>query len=366
MGAKKRYIFAGVRMLSRLLSFSLLQMFFFGMLFCGMLPSAVGQNLNEKGERGEKGKTDWVQFDVPALLAAREVPCDPTDADPMLRTIAVIVPVSSEIRPDHAVRPSSFRFDVYWNRNAFPMVDYAPRTQTVSDIAGTISIDRFTEKNSNLGLNLNGTLPGVGNGAGRAEYIGRQGEKVRYDEIPQHEILIAAGTLKRGTGAYFRFHPSRAETLEGGRELKLMFQVPLSWRGGVLQVECQAAGSRKSFAWNEPVESKRSFVVPIYLENDEEALQTAMEFAQREQRLRQSWQNYRQQSSQGQSAGPLEAIFAQPRSKGKVKIPDDWVHVLIQVSDNPLERYRAALPAELADAATEFVQSRANLLKISR
>jgi hypothetical protein len=343
------------------LSGHLLCLFWGFSLFFGPLTPVIALPIVD-----DRGNAGWVQFDVPALLAAREAPCDLSDVDPKLRTIVVVVPVSSEIRADFAVRPSAFRFDVYWNRNAFPLVDYSPRTQTVSDIAGTISIDRFSEKNSNLNLNFNGAFPTVGNGGAKAEFVGRQGEKVRYDEIPQHEILVASGTLKRGTGAYFRFHPSRAETLEGGRELKLMFQVPLSWRGGVLQVECQAAGSRKSLAWTEPVEIRRSFVVPIYLESDEEALQTAMDFAQREQRLRQSWQNYLQQSSHSQPLGPFEAMFPQSRSKGKPKIPEDWVHVLIQVSDNPLERYRSALPEELAAAASDFVESRANLLKISR
>lgn len=339
---------------------------YLSLFLCCVLLLTANKGTVKAVQWSTSSKNDWVHFDVPAILGAEEYIYDSSSAESKLRTILVTLPVTAEIRKDQGVSPTAFRFDVSWNRNAFPLVDYGPRTQTISEVAGTVSVDRFVEKNSNIGLNVNGSFPPFATGSALAGHGGRSGEKVRYDEIPQHDILIASGTIKRGTGAYFRFHPSRAETLEGGREVFLMFQVPKSWRGGVLQVECTAVGSKKNLAWNETVEFKRAFVLPIYLESDEEVLEKAMEFANREQQLRRSWSRYRSQVTSPTSSAPFQGFFTGQKNKSKTNIPDDWVHILIQASDDPLKRYKNQLPHDLANAATEFVESRTSLLKYSR
>jgi hypothetical protein len=284
------------------------------------------------------------------------------------RLITVTVSVTSEISRQELGNIQAFRFDIFWNRSPFPITDYAPRTQTVSEIAGTIEIDKSSEKHSKHELSLSGTYPPFTAGNAHLGGSQRETQSTRYAEIPQHEILVASGTVRRGTGAFFRFHPSRAETLEGGRDLLLTFRVPRSWRGGVLQVDCTAIGSRRFLGVSEKFEFQRAFIVPVYLELDEEAEQLAMEFAQREQQLRQSWHRFKS-SEQANRAGAigLDQFFGlSSRQAAKSILPDDWVYRLIQSSDQPLKQYRQRLPVELAEAADDFVQSRSKIADLSR
>lgn len=312
--------------------------------------------------------SEAVQFDVPAVLEAKLFNPSAVSPSSSHKLIAVTIPVTSEISRSEQGNVHAFRFDTFWNRNAYPISDYAPRTQTTSEIVGPIAVDKTNERSSNHDLKISGAYPPFATAAAIMDGGKREATNLRYSEIPQHEILVASGTVRRGTGAFFRFHPSRAETLEGGRDLLLVFKVPQSWRGGVLQVECTAFGSRRILGWKEPYEIQRAFIVPVYLENDEDAEQSAMEFAQREFKLRQSWNQFQTKTNAAKtSASNLDNFFgASLRQSNKPALPDDWVHALIQVNDQPLERFKDRLPTELANAATKFVESRTNHLKLSR
>jgi len=309
-----------------------------------------------------------VEFDVPALLPARVIESEVAHSmSSSLHTIEVTVPVSSEVRAADRDNLKEFRFDVFWNRNGFPICDYGPKTQTTSEFVGPILYDKISEKNAVVGLNLNGGYQGLVTGISKSELAHRDSTKTHYEEIPQHEILVASGTVKRGTGAFFRFHPSRTETLEGGRNLVVAFQVPSSWRAGLLSVECRAVGSRKVLAWSESFEHSRVFIVPLYLEGDESAREAAMELARAEQRLRSDWKRFEVQS-RAESSPPLQAmlIASSTRKISAANLPANWLHYLIQSDDSYLERYREKLPTDVSDAAGQFVKARKELLKMSR
>jgi hypothetical protein len=309
-----------------------------------------------------------IRFDVPALMAAREVWGNGTHSLAVSqKTIEVVIPVSSEIRTSDHYQIDDFRFDIFWNRNAYPICDYSPKTQTFSEIAGTISIDKSTDDKKLLGLNLAGGYQEIVDGVVKAELGTQQTTKIHYQEIPQQEVLVAAGTTRRGTGAFFRFHPSRTETLEGGRDLVVAFQVPQSWRGGVLQVECVASGSRKNLAWSEPFQTSRAFMLPIYLDGDDQAREAATEFVRTEQQLRSGWMDF-QTRSETNALVSFQNLFAVSGSRkpSLSGLPENWVHYLIQSSDGYLERYRKKLPSEITASATQFVEARTALLKLSR
>ena len=95
-----------------------------------------------------------VNFDAPAMLTARPLSHD----DIVLRgekLVEVIIPVSSQIRPDIRAAMSEFRFDVFWNRSAYPVIDYGPRTRTTTGVDGTISVERRSDRQRTLGISLN-------------------------------------------------------------------------------------------------------------------------------------------------------------------------------------------------------------------
>ena len=337
-------------------------------IFYGIVYFTLALSIPFSIERSAIGDEAAVKFDVPALVGVREIPNLPTHIlSATQKTIEVVIPVTSEVQFADRGNLQEFRFNVYWNRNVYPICDYGPKTTTFSEIEGFVSIDTSTEKNATLGLTLNSGYQDLVTGTGRAELGNRNGTKVHYQEVPQYEVLVASGTMNRGTGAFFRFHPSRKETLEGGRELVVAFQVPRSWRGGVLQVECQAKGSRKMLAWNEPFEISRAFILPIYLDGDDQARQSAAEFVRSEQQLRSKWQQF-QRASERDLLQQLQAVFVSSNSQSKsaADLPADWVHHLIQSEDRYLNDYRDRLPTSVAEAANQFVEARFGLLELSR
>lgn len=306
-----------------------------------------------------------VVFDVPALVPASRLPIPEGQlATGQEQIIEVGIPVSAQIALDSRGDIDEFRFDISWNRNVYPIADYAPKTQTASSIEGTISIDRSRDKNASLNASLIPLLGESISGNAKFDLSNRKNERESFKEIPQHDVLVASGTIHRGTGAFFRFHPSRTETLEGGRELVVAFRVPLSWRGGLLKVECRGHGNRKILgSWKEPISQERAFLVPIYLAGDEAARTAAVEFVRSEQGLKMYWQRHLQ-SQPEVSVGPFSFLPREPASK---PVPDYWVHQLIQSgSDEPLNRYQARLPQEVAEAAASFVAARQSLFEFGR
>jgi len=304
-----------------------------------------------------------VKFDVPALVGVHELEFAPghQSESGSQKIVEVVIPVSTQIGFGNRGDIEEFRFDVFWNRNVYPLADYSPKTQTVSRIDGLISVEKSDSRKSGIGLNISSNMSEVVNGNAKADLSKNSGTKTAYHEVPQHEVLVASGSIQRGTGAFFRFHPSKRETLEGGRDLIVAFRVPQSWRAGVIKIECRAQGHRKIVgSWREPVEENRAFVVPIFLEGDDQARQAAEDFVRSEQGLRQDWQ--RHQSQSGTTSGFFSFALSAPQS-----IPNEWVHHLIQSgNDNYLERYRNRIPNGVVESAEDFVVARKQLFAFSR
>jgi hypothetical protein len=222
-----------------------------------------------------------VRFDVPALLSATTIATDgeaTTAADQAdLKLIRIVIPVTTELSSADRDDVREFRYDVQWRRDRFPLVDYGPRTQTTSTYEGTIAVEEQTDRTATLGLAISGGEHFSLSGSSKAEAANRKAKKISYHEIPQQDVVVASGTTDRGTGAFFRFHRSRQQTLEGNRDLTVTFRVPKDWRAGLLRVVCEATGSRKVLGiWDEPLRNQREFLVPVYLEGDRAAQEAAV------------------------------------------------------------------------------------------
>jgi len=149
-----------------------------------------------------------VSFDVPALVEAGEV--ESTSLNPGLlstsqKIIRVVVPVSTSIN-NMTVRDdiSEFRFDVGWNQSVFPLVDYGPRTQTTAGIEGTIGVQKQEESHATFDFGFAGKPGELASIDLNADAGQRTSSQLTFQEIPQHQLLVASGTIDRGTGAFFR------------------------------------------------------------------------------------------------------------------------------------------------------------------
>ena len=323
--------------------------FFLLLTFASLVGDVVGQSAPRQA----------VKFDVPAVLAVSVEPIvltpEDVSADQLLQ---VVIPVSTELLPHSKQRIDTFRFDVFWNRTAYPVLDYLPRTQTIAEIQGEIATETTKESKSSLGLSLNADLQSLVSGKTSAESGSLDSVRKKFKQLPAQSISVASGTSHRGTGAFFRFHRSSQTVLEGGRELMVQFQVPLDWRAGILRVNCFATGTTSIIgSWENSFETSRTFVVPIFRQGDSQAKAVALEFVNAEQRLRQAWLSY--EATQTKSKPLPFPTFMVSTSGSIQKLPSQWAHMLIQTgNDDYLARYRSRLPRALEASAEDFVAAR--------
>ena len=294
-----------------------------------------------------------IEFDVPAIASAHEVSPAPFAGD---KLIEIVLPISTASNSKYRANIDEFRFDVSWNGSIYTIFDYGPKTQTVSGIEGLKTVEQNAARNASLNLNFS-SKPFELSSANIVSDIGANNSKREtYQEIPQQEVLVASGTIDRGTGAFFRFHQSRTNTLEGSRDLVLAYRVPADWQNGILKVECRASGNRRiAGLWKEPFEIGRSFIVPIYLEENSSAQKLAIDFATAEQELRKAWLAFEIEMS---NANPLQLLFTKTNSQ----LPENWPHLLIQSGDDRyLSEFKGYLTQEVAVSAGKFVQARNSL-----
>jgi len=309
-----------------------------------------------------------IGFDVPAMLPVHEL--IPAGIPPVTQSkiIEVVIPVTAEIRPSDRDHIAEFRFDVSWIGQPFPVADYGPKSQTVSHIEGTIKVDQSDDSKIGLGIDGQSEKLEVVTVTGNLDLSKGSTARKTYQEIPQHYPVIASGTINRGTGAFFRFHRSRTETLEGGREVVVAFRVGRDWQGGILKVDCRALGQRKIFgAIPDDIDVGKAFVVPVYIEGDVEANGLAQDFIAAEQSLRRHWHHRRKARSMSSGEALLAGFnpFVQSFSKQHA-IPDQWVHRLIQSGeDQVFENVKHQLPQSTSMLAERFVSARKRLTEAS-
>lgn len=295
-----------------------------------------------------------IEFDVPAMIGVREVLPSPFANS---KIVEFLLPISTVIDSKHRGDVEEFRFDVSWNRSVYPLFDYGPRTQTFSSVEGLLTVEESENRSAGLKAGLSGKPFELASANLSSDIGGGRSKRKTFQEVPQHEVLVASGTIDRGTGAFFRFHGSKRDTIEGGRDLLLAYRVPQTWRNGILKVECRATGKRKvAGLWDEPFEAGRSFVVPLYVDGDPVGQQLAIDFAQAEQGLRKSWMAFERKMKKTKSRFPFGVL--QPVSE----LPKQWPHLLIQSGDDQyLNQYQSYLTQDVAVAAGKFVQVRSSL-----
>ena len=299
-----------------------------------------------------------ISFDCPALVGA--IPILETEESKLIE-----VPISfSSSCGDRSIRLEKVRAEVCWNRDSFPLTDYGPRTVLQSEIDGSINVEERLESNLSFDGSLTGgQLTALGTPNLNADASRRKSTSNKFARIPEHKLVVSSGPIKRGTGAFFEFHPSPTESLEGGRNLIVAFEVPVSWKAGILQITCSAAGIRKRMGiFNDGIDFERIFIVPVYLKGDDQAFESASTLARNEQQLRSQWHHYRH-PSHGLQKNWLASLSIQNRNE----LSDFWMHHLIQSGSNrALRQVASQLPKSVLAAANDFDRSRKQLLLLNR
>ncbi len=316
-------------------------------LLLGLVPLASGQEL--------------ARVDVPALANANELlnPFDdPSSSSQVTESLLqVSLPVSVWLDPRTREAFYAVEFEVTWAKSLYPLADYWPKSILQSPYDGVVMTERQAERRLNGGLSTDGLLQTF---ATAANVAGSMEEKVsrRYAEIPEQEPLIESGTAGRGTGAFFRFHDSRQVAIEGGRELRLLYRLPESWRAGLFLVRARIY--LRSGLGEEPrLHYQREFTVPVHRANDPVARQQAIAYVQAESRLRSLWTA--QTSVRGSSK--IGAVW---NRRSRVDSTLDLEKILSDSSGSELMAAGKRLSGEFQEAAANLLACRAELLDLSR
>ncbi len=311
-----------------------------------------------------------VRFDIPAVVQSCEIiPGPSAEADARLpeisqhRLVELIIPVSTLVGCQHDQSVNELMIQVRSLTAGCQVVDYLPRTQMYSEIDGPIAVESRKESSASIGLDASGTAAEIVKLRGNAGISDTTGYSESYARIPEQKLLLASGTVNRGTGVYFKFQHSPQTTLEGGHDLSITLRVPESWRGGLLRIDCQAAGSEQHLFGRrvEFVAGQASFVVATWLKGDVQARHIVADYIAQESRLRQaarSWQN--RQGDHG-SFGQWLGYDAGP------ELPADWSSRFMLYDSRSLRtEIKPHLSDRLQRATDQFLACRRNVLLLSR
>ena len=243
------------------------------------------------------------------------------------------------------------------------IVDYSPKTELVSDVAGTTSVSSQSESNSSLGLNANTDLGGYGTASFNASNGGRETDTIKFERKPHKQLLAASGTLDRGSAVYFKLKPSSQTTLEGSRRITIVLEIPKSWRSDYLRVRCVAYSvGREAAESKRPICGSMAFLVGLHRQGDHLGFELAQELVASERRLRRVAASYEDQILDDADSDFSDLLLAAFKKKTKRRVPEKWVDAIVHdrlVSrTHPFERH---LPDEVREAISSFRMARLEL-----
>lgn len=306
---------------------------------------------------------DAAKFDVPPLAACRDI----TTPDfqwhyPGQRLWETKINVSLLSRQVDEGRISQILVRIDNPRRVLRVVDYAPRTTLTTDVQGTLRRDHHSESTRNLDFAVRGGLPGFsGEASGSAR--SRQTTDEQVERLPALSLLVASGTMQRGSGVYFKLKPSTRSTLEGSHEFTLWLAAPENWCGDFLRVRCEAFAREstlvpsldESVPWGD-----QDFALALYCTGDEAGRKAADAFVRAEGTLRYVVMQNRRALAQRRDGDVVKEI-ATLWSGRDARLPSGWFEQLIY---GPLESANVTilrLPEVVRPAAERYVAARKQL-----
>lgn len=229
-----------------------------------------------------RGEPPQVLFDVPAIVAARDVTPPSRQGGPKL--VEIKLELSSLHQGGREEDLDHYFVRIAGWQSPLTIVDYLPKTQHEA-LTSPISVQDSTEQTLSLGITLAGKYELVSVSGPTIGAASKSSSSVKYDRLPPLETVAASGTLARGSELFVKLRATPRHKLEGSRQLALVVQVPAQWRGQVLRVECEAWGIRRGVvsAWDQTVLcGQKTLLVAVYLEGDDQGQQRAAQFAARQ------------------------------------------------------------------------------------
>lgn len=309
-----------------------------------------------------------VYFDVAPVVACQDItPSEFAEANPDEKLVRASFKVSSLIGRGEEHDLIQFFYRVESPEQTIRIVDYSPKTTLASDIAGNISIEKKKDTTNHIGMALAGPLDWPVKVTGSGDLGSKSDDAVRYELLPQMVAVAASGTIHRGYGVYFKFRPSRGTSLEGAKELTVVFRVPSEWRADTVQLFCKAIGIRHGIVPpldGHAVCGARRFAIALYVEGDRAAKAAAERLVRAESELLKSLSANRREIEK-RSHPTLAHRIGALLDVVEPALPDDWADCLIYgPADGMIDGIADRLPSEVRDAVNEYSVARHELAQL--
>lgn len=225
-----------------------------------------------------------IQFDMPAITTAIDTSAagEPRQVTFDLSISSLLVGATSDINPpiDHMLVQVRLR-------DRQPILDYSPKTELQTDYAGPIAISKKSEQTDSFGLSADGVSHSLGAIHMGIDDQSKQSDNTQFERHAPMQAVVAAGTIDRGRGVYFKLRWTAQQVLEGEKHFRISVAVPESWRGGLVDVDITANRADQPLFGNSKVRAVNAsrFVVAICQQNDPQAAELSLRLAQMDQRL---------------------------------------------------------------------------------
>jgi hypothetical protein len=303
------------------------------------------------------GEQPVVRFDLAPVAPGRPVADDPSNRN----LVRVALHVSSMIESAELPQIDQWLLRCQPRDKGVRIADYAPRTETGSDLAGPIQVKKTNEENNGFGLSLDGSYGPVSHAHGGADHAKRKSSTLQFDRIAPEQAVTASGTINRGRGVYFKLRRTAQQVLEGEKTFELTLQVPDTWRGSLLDVSVVAQIERKTFAgWDRETKTIgwANFVVAVYRQGDREAAAVARALSDAEYALRETVIAHQPPTR----VTSLPSMLRQVAMKLDLEPsePDyDWlIRLLLNQADPHLDKEISRLPMPVRLAVLDYADVR--------
>ncbi len=308
-------------------------------------------------------RTPAVRFDTADLVSCRDVTTDDfAAANPRQRLIEGRFRVSAMV--DDGQLPDNVHYVYRFLSPAgrLRVVDYQPKTEQTSMVAGNVSIERKKESSKSLGLSVSGSFESLLRGTAGSDIGSKNAANIRYELKPPMEVVLVAGTVERGTGVYFKMRPSPDRALEGSHEFLIVMCVPQNWRGDVMYIRCEAQQNRHGKRTSRYI---TRFVVGLYAEGDDEARMAAEDLVASEAQLRRTVTQH-QKAIQKRSVPSLVHQVGVLLDVVHPRIPNTWLDRLIYGSTS-IDQYDfyGYLPVAVRRTADEYRHAKRRMYQLS-
>ncbi len=306
-----------------------------------------------------------IQFDLPPVA-----PAWPSEQTPGDRSIVTVELRLSSI----LLSPTPPTFDQCIVRcqardGELSIADYAPRTETASDLATPIQIKQTDEKTQSFGISMDGSYASIARGKVGADNGNKKTDCVEYQRHAPVQAVTAAGTINRGRGVYFKLRWTSQQVLEGEKVFVVTFAVPSTWRGSLLDVSVIAQADRKTFGGlDHEIQTigAANFVVAAYRGGDQVAAARAAELAEAEFSLRKSASGAYTPTSSRSLSSMLRQVAVKLDLEPN-RSDDQWLGRLLWGSADPhLDKQITKLPMPVRIAALDYADSRDAFASLGR